>query len=199
LGRPTGRSAWLADCRHPQRQARGGEHRAHGHNLVGQPLFAIALGYADLNDHDELPHDSDGGTGRQIEGATQAVRAGGREVLAARTAANDDDVVTSLTYVLPRLRRTSWRSVVTDRSPRYAPEAPNLRAPRRIPPSTDVCTHVRTHYHTGCAGQKALECQEGHQSIGVSGRLSDLLTHRRLAERAGFEYPHFLAGIRHLQ
>jgi hypothetical protein len=47
----------LADCRHPQRQARGGEHRAHGHNLVGQPLFAIALGYADLNDHDELPHD----------------------------------------------------------------------------------------------------------------------------------------------
>ena len=31
--------------------------RARGRDLVGQRVFGIALGYEDLNDHDELRHD----------------------------------------------------------------------------------------------------------------------------------------------
>jgi hypothetical protein len=45
----------FAGCFHDQRVAELIEHRVA--TLVGQRVFAIALGYEDLNDHDELRHD----------------------------------------------------------------------------------------------------------------------------------------------
>ena len=49
--------------------------------LVGQRVFGIALGYEDLNDHDELRHDpGDGGAGGQAGSKTRGLCAGGRQV-----------------------------------------------------------------------------------------------------------------------
>jgi hypothetical protein len=48
--------------------------------LAGQRVFGIALGYEDLNDHDELRHDPDSGTGRQAAGGTGERCAGGWQV-----------------------------------------------------------------------------------------------------------------------
>ena len=45
----------LATCFHDERRAHLIEHEVA--TLVGQRVFAIALGYEDLNDHDELRHD----------------------------------------------------------------------------------------------------------------------------------------------
>src|ERR1051326_2589888 len=45
----------LAACFHDQRRPEWIEHEVT--TLVGQRVFAIALGYEDLNDHDELRHD----------------------------------------------------------------------------------------------------------------------------------------------
>ena len=45
----------FAACFHDERRADRIEHEAV--TLVGQRVFAIALGYEDLNDHDELRHD----------------------------------------------------------------------------------------------------------------------------------------------
>jgi Transposase DDE domain group 1 len=45
----------FAACFHDERQAHLIEHEVA--TLVGQRIFAIALGYEDLNDHDELRHD----------------------------------------------------------------------------------------------------------------------------------------------
>jgi hypothetical protein len=45
----------LAGCFHDRRDGRLIEHRVA--TLVGQRVFGIALGYEDLNDHDELRHD----------------------------------------------------------------------------------------------------------------------------------------------
>ena len=52
------RSGWsdrFAACFHDERRAELIEHEVA--TLVGQRVFAIALGYEDLNDHDELRHD----------------------------------------------------------------------------------------------------------------------------------------------
>jgi hypothetical protein len=46
----------LAACFHDERRAELIEHEVA--TLVGQRVFAIALGYEDLNDHDELRHDA---------------------------------------------------------------------------------------------------------------------------------------------
>ena len=40
-----------------RRSARSDTGGTHGKGLVGQRVFGIALGYEDLNDHDELRHD----------------------------------------------------------------------------------------------------------------------------------------------
>src|SRR5246127_479567 len=45
----------FAGCFHDERRPELIEHA--GATLVGQRVFAIALGYEDLNDHDELRHD----------------------------------------------------------------------------------------------------------------------------------------------
>ena len=45
----------FAGCFHDERRAELIEHEVA--TLVGQRVFAIALGYEDLNDHDELRHD----------------------------------------------------------------------------------------------------------------------------------------------
>jgi hypothetical protein len=45
----------FASCFHDERRAEWIEHEVA--TLVGQRVFAIALGYEDLNDHDELRHD----------------------------------------------------------------------------------------------------------------------------------------------
>src|SRR5438094_9181975 len=45
----------FAGCFHDERRAEYIEHEVA--TLVGQRVFAIALGYEDLNDHDELRHD----------------------------------------------------------------------------------------------------------------------------------------------
>src|SRR5438034_11807477 len=45
----------FAACFHDERRAEYIEHEVA--TLVGQRVFAIALGYEDLNDHDELRHD----------------------------------------------------------------------------------------------------------------------------------------------
>src|ERR1051326_5839931 len=45
----------LAACFHDERRPELIEHEVA--TLVGQRVFAIALGYEDLNDHDELRHD----------------------------------------------------------------------------------------------------------------------------------------------
>ena len=45
----------FAACFHDERRADRIEHEVV--TLVGQRVFAIALGYEDLNDHDELRHD----------------------------------------------------------------------------------------------------------------------------------------------
>src|SRR3954465_13275656 len=45
----------LAGCFHDRRNVRFIEHTVA--TLVGQRVFGIALGYEDLNDHDELRHD----------------------------------------------------------------------------------------------------------------------------------------------
>jgi hypothetical protein len=51
----TGLVRRLADCFHDRRDVRFIEHTVA--TLVGQRVFGIALGYEDLNDHDELRHD----------------------------------------------------------------------------------------------------------------------------------------------
>jgi hypothetical protein len=49
--------------------------------LVGQRVFGIALGYEDLNDHDELAARSrHGGAGRQAGSPAGKLCAGGRQV-----------------------------------------------------------------------------------------------------------------------
>src|ERR1700716_3864943 len=45
----------FAGCFHDERRPEGIEHEVA--TLVGQRVFGIALGYEDLNDHDELRHD----------------------------------------------------------------------------------------------------------------------------------------------
>jgi hypothetical protein len=45
----------FAACFHDERRADRIEHEVT--TLVGQRIFAIAVGYEDLNDHDELRHD----------------------------------------------------------------------------------------------------------------------------------------------
>ena len=50
-----GLSARLADCFRDHRQQELVEHAVT--TLVGQGVFSIALGYEDLNDHDDLRHD----------------------------------------------------------------------------------------------------------------------------------------------
>jgi len=54
--RATGMIGRLAACFHDERRAELIEHQVA--TLVGQRVFAIALGYEDLNDHDELRHDA---------------------------------------------------------------------------------------------------------------------------------------------
>lgn len=46
---------WFASRFHDERRAEWIEHEVS--TLVGQLVFGIALGYADLDDHDELCHD----------------------------------------------------------------------------------------------------------------------------------------------
>src|SRR3979490_1513605 len=53
--RAIGMMARFAGCFHDERRADLIEHDVV--TLVGQRVFGIALGYEDLNDHDELPHD----------------------------------------------------------------------------------------------------------------------------------------------
>src|SRR5262244_4319642 len=53
--RAIGLVARFAACFHDERRADLIEHEVR--TLVGQRVFAIALGYEDLNDHDELRHD----------------------------------------------------------------------------------------------------------------------------------------------
>jgi DDE family transposase len=49
--------------------------------LVKQRIFALALGYEDLVDHDELRHRSDdGGAGRQALGPPRGLRTVGRQI-----------------------------------------------------------------------------------------------------------------------
>ncbi len=49
--------------------------------LVGQRVFGIALGYEDLNDHDELRHDPVMAVlAGKLEGAPRGLRAGGRQI-----------------------------------------------------------------------------------------------------------------------
>ena len=49
--------------------------------LVGQRIFGIALGYEDLNDHDQLRHDPVLAVlAGKLDGAAQELRAGGRQV-----------------------------------------------------------------------------------------------------------------------
>src|SRR5712672_3239195 len=53
--RAIGMMGRLAACFHDERRPELIEHKVA--TLVGQRVFAIALGYEDLNDHDELRHD----------------------------------------------------------------------------------------------------------------------------------------------
>lgn len=55
--RPTGRSVWwiVAGCFRDYRRQDLVEHTVA--TLIGQRVFRIALGYEDLNDHDQLRHD----------------------------------------------------------------------------------------------------------------------------------------------
>src|SRR5215472_5654280 len=53
--RAIGMLARLSACFHDERRADAIEHEVV--TLVGQRVFAIALGYEDLNDHDELRRD----------------------------------------------------------------------------------------------------------------------------------------------
>src|SRR5450755_1218699 len=55
--RPIGRLIWwwFASCFHDERRLELIEHSVA--TLVGQRVFGMALGYEDLNDHDELRHD----------------------------------------------------------------------------------------------------------------------------------------------
>ena len=69
----------FAACFHDVRRAELIEHEVV--TLVGQRVFGIALGYEDLNDHDELRHDPiDGGAGGQARGAARGLRAAGGQV-----------------------------------------------------------------------------------------------------------------------
>src|SRR5437660_4858394 len=69
----------FASCFHDERRPEYVEHEVA--TLVGQRVFAIALGYEDLNDHDELRHDPMmGGSGGQARGAARGLRAGCRQV-----------------------------------------------------------------------------------------------------------------------
>ena len=52
--------------------------------LVGQRVFGIALGYEDINDHDELRHDPVMGACGQACSATQGLCASGRQIDAQR-------------------------------------------------------------------------------------------------------------------
>jgi hypothetical protein len=67
----------FAACFHDVRQQDLIEHEVV--TLVGQRVFGIALGYEDLNDHDELRPD-DGGIGGQARSAARRLCAGGRQV-----------------------------------------------------------------------------------------------------------------------
>ena len=53
----------LAGCFRDARDPRLVEHSVA--TLIGQRVFGIALGYEDLNDHDELSRSADGGAGGQ--------------------------------------------------------------------------------------------------------------------------------------
>jgi hypothetical protein len=63
----------FASCFDDRRRADRIEHEVV--TLVGQRVFDIALGYEDLNDHDELRHDPiNGGSGGQAGSAAQCSR-----------------------------------------------------------------------------------------------------------------------------
>jgi hypothetical protein len=67
----------FAACFVDRRDPRYVEHQVE--TLVGQRIFGLALGYEDLNDHDELRKDPTvGGAGGQVEpGAADGLRAAG--------------------------------------------------------------------------------------------------------------------------
>ena len=83
LLRATDRAIGLMDrftaCFHDERRRELIEHEVA--TLVGQRVFAIALGYEDLNDHDELRHDP---MMAVLAGKLEARRADGRRCLARR-------------------------------------------------------------------------------------------------------------------
>ena len=68
----------FASCFHDQRRPEWIEHEVA--TLVGQRVFAIALGYEDLNDHDELRHDPMMAVLAGKLAAAQGLRAGRRQV-----------------------------------------------------------------------------------------------------------------------
>jgi hypothetical protein len=68
----------FSSCFHDERRAEWIEHEVA--TLVGQRVFGIALGYEDLNDHDELRHDPMMAVLAGNSRAARGLRAGCRQV-----------------------------------------------------------------------------------------------------------------------
>src|SRR6266487_952211 len=109
----------FALCFHDERRPQWIEHEIA--TLVGQRVFGIALGYEDLNDHDELRHDP-----------MMAVLAGKLE------ARREDCAPVAGKSTLNRLELANW-------NPRGTTRSATIRWPSRSCWST--CSWERTHAH----------------------------------------------------
>ena len=119
--RSTGASGWpgrFADCFIDRRDPRYVEHQVE--TLVGQRIFGLALGYEDLNDHDELRKDP---TFAVLAGKLSPVLRTDCEPLAGKTTLQSPGAHAAATCVevsQDRLRRCAGRWVAGGSFPRSA-------------------------------------------------------------------------------